>query len=72
MNTLYTMDGCVRCYKAVNHLTDQHISFIEINVLENPLAAMEIKRITGEVVLPVLICESRVLKGEEILFMKNE
>lgn len=67
MKKLYTMDGCVNCFKAKKHLESQKIEFREINILQTPKAPNQLKDLIGEVYAPVLVTESGVLQGEDII-----
>lgn len=71
MITLYTMDGCSVCEKAKQHLTQQQVSFQEVNILHTPGAQKALKALIGEVYTPVLASSSNIYKGLDILnYMK--
>jgi arsenate reductase-like glutaredoxin family protein len=68
---LYTIDGCVNCYKAKQHLIQNNIPFTEKNVFIDENSASEIKELLGEVVTPVFVSGHVVLKGKDILEIGN-
>lgn len=53
--TLYTIDGCVRCFSAKKLLENKGISYIEKNVLHDDQAKLELIRLVDEVIAPVLV-----------------
>jgi glutaredoxin len=69
---LYTIDGCVNCYKAKQHLIQNNISFIEKNLFTDRDAASEIKELLGEVVTPVFVNGHVVLTGNDIVEVENK
>ncbi|GGJ59325.1 glutaredoxin [Anoxybacillus voinovskiensis] len=69
---LYTIDGCSKCHMARKHLLQENIPFLEINILKNPSAAIELKKKINEVITPVLISDGRIIVGNDILLMKGE
>ncbi|KGX90532.1 glutaredoxin [Pontibacillus halophilus JSM 076056 = DSM 19796] len=71
MTTLYTIDGCIKCFQAKRYLQEQGIPFQEINILKVPEAIPELKETAGEVVTPVLHDEATVLIGLNILNYKQ-
>jgi glutaredoxin len=68
---LYTIDGCVDCHKAKQHLIKNNISFIEKNLFTDRHAASEIKELLGEVVTPVFVNGHVVVKGHDILAVEK-
>ncbi|WP_243385267.1 glutaredoxin family protein [Bacillus kexueae] len=67
-NTLYMMDGCSKCAKAINHLKTNGIPYIKVNVLGNIKAQKHLKQIVGEIYTPVFQMDNgSIFKGEEIL-----
>jgi glutaredoxin len=69
---LYTIDGCVICHKAKQHLIQNNISFIEKNLFTDRHGALEIKELLGEVVTPVLVNGPVVVKGNDILAFEEK
>ncbi|TVP85322.1 MAG: glutaredoxin family protein [Alkalicoccus sp.] len=67
MTTLYTIDGCSVCAEVRQHLKRQEISFQEINILLTPEVQQELKKLTGEVYVPVLKSDQGIYRGLEIL-----
>jgi arsenate reductase-like glutaredoxin family protein len=72
MMTLYTMDGCSVCAEARQHLKQQGIPYQEINVLHTPEVQQELKKLTGEVYVPVLRSAQGIYKGLEILSFSSK
>ncbi|MFC0523764.1 glutaredoxin family protein [Pontibacillus salicampi] len=73
MNVLYTMDGCINCYKAKKHLDSYNISYKEINILEQQEAANTLINLIGEVYTPVYVTtNNKILKGKNILHHQKE
>ena len=68
---LYTIDGCATCNQAKAHLIQHHVPFIEKNLFTDKGAASELEKIVGEVVTPVFVYGSVVLKGKDILAIEN-
>ncbi|MBY6035793.1 hypothetical protein KUV80_03980 [Fictibacillus nanhaiensis] len=66
---LYMIDGCMECYKAKQHLTNLHYSFIEKNIISDPKASFELKKLIGEINTPVFVDDHVLLKGRDILFI---
>lgn len=64
---LYTMDGCLSCFKAKQHLIQNNIYFIEKDLFTDLNAALEIKDLLGEVTAPVFVDGAFILKGSDIL-----
>jgi glutaredoxin len=64
---LYTIDGCIDCHKAKQHLMQNHISFLEKNLFHDKHAALEVKEILGEIITPLYVDGAVILKGTEIL-----
>ncbi|AKS38369.1 hypothetical protein NP92_08540 [Anoxybacillus gonensis] len=69
---LYTIDGCSKCHMARKHLLEENIPFLEINILKNPSAAIQLKKKMKEVIAPVLVSDDRIIVGSDILLMKGE
>ncbi|QHE50791.1 glutaredoxin family protein [Pontibacillus sp. HMF3514] len=67
MKKLYTMDGCMKCFKAKKQLESQNIEFREINILQTPQAPNQLKDLIGEVYVPVLVTNNKVIKGLDII-----
>lgn len=68
---LYTIDGCATCNQTKAHLIQHHVPFIEKNLFTDGGAASELEKIVGEVVTPVFVYGSVVLKGKDILAIEN-
>lgn len=69
---LYTMDGCLSCFKAKQHLIQNNIYFIEKNLFTDLNAALEIKDLLGEVTAPVFVDGAFILKGSDILRIERK
>ncbi|WP_257348308.1 glutaredoxin family protein [Pseudalkalibacillus decolorationis] len=69
---LYTIDGCVNCNKAKQHLIENNIPFIEKNLFTDSRAALEVKELIGEVVTPVFINGPVIVKGSDILMIEKK
>lgn len=70
---LYTITGCVYCYKATEHLMKEDISFLEINILNEPARSRDIKRLVGEVKVPVLSLQGEIYSSyNQISKIKRE
>lgn len=63
---LYTIDGCVHCYEAKQHLIKNDISFMEKNLFTDKNAAIEIKELLGEIITPVFVDGDSIIKGNDI------
>jgi arsenate reductase-like glutaredoxin family protein len=57
--TLYTIDGCIKCYKAKRLLEDNGISFTEKNILHDVDGRNELKKFVNEVIAPILIDKNK-------------
>jgi arsenate reductase-like glutaredoxin family protein len=57
--TLYTIDGCTKCFKAKRILDNNGISYIEKNILHDVDAKNELLKLLNEVITPVLIDENK-------------
>jgi arsenate reductase-like glutaredoxin family protein len=65
--TLYTIDGCTKCFKAKRFLENSGISYIEKNILHDVDARNELLKLLNEVNTPVLIDENKeVLRWNQI------
>ena len=61
---LYTIDGCFNCYKVKHHLIKNNISFTEKNLFTDKNAALEIKKLLGEIITPVFVDGDRYFKRD--------
>ncbi|MFZ3589887.1 glutaredoxin domain-containing protein [Bacillus sp. DJP31] len=66
--TLYTIDGCLRCFSVKKILENNEILYIEKNVLHDVEARSELIRLVDEVIAPVLINtkNGEVLKWDQL------
>lgn len=69
---LYTIDGCIKCHRAKQHLIKNDITFLEKNLFIDNEAAIELKELLGEVNTPVFVDGPYIIKGSEILNIKGE
>ena len=67
MLTLYTIDGCVQCFKVKSILNEYNIIFEEKKLLEHQKAANELLTLIGEVRAPVLKSERFILSGKRLI-----
>lgn len=67
MITLYTIDGCQRCFIVKAHLEKYQIPFIEKNILVEPGAARELQEMIGEVTVPVVLTAQSMYKDRKLL-----
>ncbi len=58
---LYVKSGCPWCHEAEAYLHEHCITYDKVDVLENPEAMAELKRISGQTKAPTM------LWGEELL-----
>jgi arsenate reductase-like glutaredoxin family protein len=52
-SVLYTMDGCITCYKTRKYLEKHQIFFTEVNISQEPDKASEVIALLGELNVPV-------------------
>lgn len=69
---LYTISGCPLCQQARRHLSKLHIEYMELNVLEYPVYAADLKYLTGEVITPVLWMNEELWVEEDILCLSPD
>ncbi|UII54156.1 glutaredoxin family protein [Cytobacillus spongiae] len=69
--TLYTINGCEICVQARNHLERLHLSYQEINILEEPNSVTTLIDRLGEVITPVLIIKNQTIIGKDILNLQT-
>jgi glutaredoxin len=63
---LYTITGCPKCQSVKNYLNEKKISFMEVNVMEQPDRYHEVVELIGEFYAPVLVYGQTVMRGEII------
>ncbi|MDO6655866.1 glutaredoxin family protein [Anaerobacillus sp. 1_MG-2023] len=63
--TLFTITGCIDCYKMKQHLKERNIPFVEVNLMEQPERLKDLIKVAGECQVPFLV------KGEEALFLED-
>lgn len=61
--TLYTTPTCSWCRAAKQYLQQRAIPFREVDVARNPAAAAEVVRKSGQMGVPVLDINGRIIVG---------
>jgi glutaredoxin len=65
--TLYTIDGCTKCFKVKRLLEKNGFSYIEKNILHDVDARNEVMELVGELITPVLLNKNKeVLSWNQI------
>ncbi|MBN1933115.1 MAG: PDZ domain-containing protein [Anaerolineae bacterium] len=60
---IYTTPTCGFCHQAKQYLQQRGAPFVEIDVSQNPQAAMEMVRLSGQQGVPVIAIDGRVVLG---------
>lgn len=60
---IYTTPTCGFCHQARQYLQGRGAPFVEIDVSQNPQAAMEMVRLTGQQGVPVIVIDGQVILG---------
>jgi glutaredoxin 3 len=68
---VYTSSGCPYCIKLKNFLKEHGVKFKEINISVYPEAAKELKDITGQTGVPVVLFGSQKIVGFDESRMKQ-
>jgi glutaredoxin-like YruB-family protein len=63
MIKIYTTPTCPYCKLAKEFLREKNVSFDEINVAEDTEAAKEMVRISGQMGVPVLEIDGKIIVG---------
>jgi glutaredoxin len=63
---LYMIEGCHKCQRVKEYLVSQQIDFEERNIIYQPKFIQELKRLTGEVITPVLSYKQKVIIGDQL------
>ncbi|RWZ55012.1 glutaredoxin [Halobacillus fulvus] len=71
MSVLYMMDGCPVCAQVLKHLNEHRIQYEKRNIIEEYDAREKLKKLTGEVYVPVFVHDQGILVGRNILRMKS-
>ncbi len=75
---IYSTPTCPYCKLAKEFLTEQKVQFTDINVADNPAAANEMVKLSGQMGVPVIDIDGQVVVGwnkgalEEALGVKQK
>ncbi len=61
--TIYSTPSCGYCRKAKDYLQSKHVPFTEYNVAQNQAKAEEMVRKSGQMGVPVLDVNGRIIVG---------
>lgn len=60
---VYSTPTCPYCKLTKEFLTEQKVSFTDINVADNPTAANEMVKLSGQMGVPVIDVDSKIIVG---------
>ncbi|MEK7143080.1 MAG: Uxx-star family glutaredoxin-like (seleno)protein [Patescibacteria group bacterium] len=60
---IYTTISCPYCHQAKEYFQAQKIDFEEIDVGQNPQAAQEMVKLSGQMGVPVIVIDNKVMVG---------
>lgn len=60
---VYSTPTCPYCKLAKEYLTEQKIAFTDINVAENPTAANDMVKLSGQMGVPVIDVDGQIVVG---------
>ena len=68
---IYTTRACYWCKKAKDYLDKEGVTYRELDIGKDPMAAKELYRITGRRAVPVTICGDRVVIGYDVKALQS-
>ncbi|MHB1008416.1 MAG: glutaredoxin family protein [Propionibacteriaceae bacterium] len=60
---VFTTPTCPWCTRVKRYLTEQHVTFREVNVARDQAAARDLVRRTGQMGVPVVMIDGRTVVG---------
>jgi glutaredoxin-like YruB-family protein len=60
---VYSTPTCPYCKLTKEFLTEQKVNFTDINVAENPTAANEMVKLSGQMGVPVIDVDGKIIVG---------
>lgn len=60
---IFSTATCPYCVRAKKYLTEKNISFVDIDVAADPMAAEEMISLSGQMGVPVIVIDGDVIIG---------
>ena len=69
--TIYTTSTCPWCHKAMEFFKANKVKFAEVNVQENPERSSEVVEKSGQMGVPVIEIDGKIIVGYNEQAIKN-